>query len=67
MPGKYRAFGYKAPGHKWNDLKLLWRDFWMRVGHAPPGSSPRAQHDLGLNRDAVLNRDKSEGERLRDS
>jgi hypothetical protein len=67
MPGTHRAFGYKAPGHKWADLKLLWRDLWMRVGHAPPGSSPRAQHELGLNRDAVLKRGKSEGKRLRDN
>ena len=65
-PGQYRAFGYKAPAHKWEDLKLLWRDLSMRAGHAPEGSSPRAQHELGLNRDAVLNRKKSEGERLRD-
>jgi len=65
-PGTYRAYGYKAPAHKWDDLKLLWRDLSMRVGHAPQGSSPRAQHELGLNRDAVLDRKKGEGERLRE-
>ena len=34
--------------------------------HAPDGSSPAVQDDLGLNRDAVLSRMKSEGERLRE-
>jgi hypothetical protein len=64
-PGRYRAFGYEPPGHKWADVKLLWRDLWVRLGHAPPGSSPRAQHDLDLNRDDQLRPDRGEGERLR--
>ena len=64
-PGEYRAYGYEAPGHMWQDLKLLWRDLSMRLGRAPPGSSPRAQHERGLNRDAGLKRKKGEGERLR--
>ena len=51
---QYRAFGYEPPAHKWADVKLLWRDLSMRLGHAPAGSSPRAQHDLGLNRDDQL-------------
>lgn len=65
-PGKYRAFGYEAPKHKWADLKLAWRDLSMRVGHAPEGSSPRAQHEMGLNRDDQLRPDKGEGKRLRE-
>lgn len=64
-PGKYRAFGYEPPKHKWADIKLAWRDLSMRLGHAPPGSSPRVQHDLGLNRDDQLRPDKGEGRRLR--
>ena len=64
-PGKWRAFGYKPPGHRWADAKLAWRDLRMRVGQAPKGSSPAVQDDLGLNQDAVLSRHKSEGERLR--
>ena len=39
-PGKYRAFGYKAPGHFMRDVKLAWRDVRMRLGHPPEGSSP---------------------------
>lgn len=58
-PGKYRAFGYKAPGHKWADAKLLWRSLRMRVGRAPLDSSPRIQNDMGLNRDAAFNEAKS--------
>ena len=65
-PGRWRAYGYEAPGHRWADAKLAWRALRMRVGHAPRGSSPRAQEELGLNEDAVLNRHKSEGERLRE-
>ncbi|NUO39918.1 MAG: flavodoxin family protein [Gemmatimonadaceae bacterium] len=65
-PGRWRAYGYEAPGHRWADAKLAWRGLRMRVGHAPRGSSPRAQEELGLNEDAVLNRHKSEGERLRE-
>ena len=65
-PGRWRAYGYEAPGHRWADAKLAWRALLMRVGHAPRGSSPRAQEELGLNEDAVLNRHKSEGERLRE-
>lgn len=66
QPGRHRAFGYEPPRHKWADVKLLWRDVWMRFGHAPPGSSPRAQHDLGLNRDDQLRPDKGEGHRVRE-
>lgn len=65
-PGRWRAYGYEAPTHRWADAKLAWRDVKMRVGHAPEGSSPRAQDELGLNQDTVLSRHKSEGERLRE-
>jgi len=65
-PGQWRAFGYEPPGHRWAEAKLAWRDMRMRFGLAPEGSSPAIQDDLGLNRDAVLKRHKSEGERLRE-
>ncbi len=65
-PGQWRAFGYEPPRHRWADAKLAWRDVRMRLGRAPEGSSPAVQDDLGLNRDAVLSRHKSEGDRLRE-
>jgi hypothetical protein len=37
----------------------------MRFGHAPDGSSPREQQELGINQDAVLDPQKGEGARLR--
>lgn len=52
-PGKYRAFGYKSPGHKWADLKLKWRDLQMRAGRPPKGSSPDEQQTQGINRDVT--------------
>ena len=64
--GKYRAYGYKAPGHLIRDAKLLWRDVRMRVGVPPEGSSPAAQQELNLNRDRTLNPLKSEGKKLRE-
>ena len=65
-PGKYRAFGYKAPGHFMRDVKLAWRDVRMRLGHPPEGSSPDEQQELGLNRDVTRHPAKSEGEKLRE-
>jgi len=53
-PGKYRAYGYEPPNHKWADAKLAWRDFRMRAGKAPNGSSPRVQNELGVNRDTTF-------------
>lgn len=64
-PGRYRAFGYTAPGHRWNDLKLKWRETRMKAGHAPAGSSPDRQQEQGLNLDSGLGATKSEGEKLR--
>ena len=66
-PGKYRAFGYKAPGHFLRDAQLAWREVRMRLGHAPEGSSPDKQQKLGLNQDATLRPSKGEGEKLRDA
>jgi len=64
--GKFRAFGYNAPGHRWRDLKLKWRELKMQAGRAPSGSSPAIQEKSGLNRDAGIGVKKSEGEKLRD-
>jgi hypothetical protein len=58
-PGPYRAFGYQRPGHRWADLKLKWRDWRLRLGIPPAGSSPAKQQELGLNRDATLSPKKS--------
>jgi hypothetical protein len=64
-PGRYRAFGYTAPGHRYADLKLKWREWRMGLGRATAGSSPAEQERLGLNRDATLYPDQSEGEKIR--
>lgn len=61
-PGRYRAFGYKPPGHRIADLKLKWRELRMRAGHPREGSSPQMQQELGLNRDATWSPKKSERE-----
>jgi len=66
QPGKYRAYGYKAPGHFLADLKLKWREIKIGVSRPPKGSSPEAQQKLGLNRDATLKPRKSEGAKLRE-
>jgi len=65
-PGRWRAFGYEAPGHRWADVKLKWRGLRMSTGHAPDGSSPAEQERLGLNDDATLHTMRSEGEKLRE-
>jgi hypothetical protein len=64
-PGRYRAFGYEAPGHKLADLKLVWRELRMRMAMPRSGSSPDAQQELGLNRDATLRPREGEGQKLR--
>lgn len=65
-PGKYRAFGYKPPGHFLRDVRLAWRDVRMRLGNPRVGSSPARQQRLGLNRDVTKHPKKSEGEKLRE-
>ena len=62
---KYRAFGYKAPGHMWANVKDGIRYFKMMTGNAPEGSSPQIQEDLHLNQDAIWHTKKGEGEKLR--
>lgn len=65
-PGKFRAFGYKAPGHFLRDVQLGWREVRMRTGHPPEGSSPEKQQQLGLNRDVTSHPATGEGEKLRE-
>ena len=65
-PGRWRAYGYRAPSHRWADVKLKWRELRMGVGVPPAGSSPAAQQALGLNRDATLRPKRGERDRLRD-
>lgn len=65
-PGKYRAYGYEAPGHKMADVKLAWRDIRMRFGRPPEGSSPLRQQEARLNEDATLSPKKGEGKKLRE-
>jgi len=64
-PGKYRAYGYKAPGHLIRGAQLLWRDVRMRAGIPLEGSSPAQQQELGLNDDVTWSSHESEGEKLR--
>jgi hypothetical protein len=66
QPNKYRAYGYKSPGHFWANIEDGIRYFKMMVGKAPEGSSPRVQEDLGLNKDAIMHTKKGEGKKLRD-
>lgn len=66
-PGKYRAYGYKAPGHLKEDLKLKWREIKIGMGYPPKDSSPAKQEELNLNKDETLKPRKSEGEKLRES
>jgi len=64
-PGRWRAFGHEAPGHRLADVKLLWRELRMGLGAAPPGSSPAEQDKQGLNEDTGFHWKRSEGEKLR--
>lgn len=64
-PGRYRAFGYEPPGHRKADVMLWLRGLRMSAGRARPGSSPRAQEELELNRDATFRPRRGEGRRLR--
>ena len=65
-PGAHRAVGHKPGGHRLADAKLKWRAIRMGLGVPPAGSSPAAQQALGLNDDATLRVQRSEGEKLRD-
>ena len=66
QPNKYRAYGYKAPGHKLADLQLLWRNTRMQLGIPPKDSSVAKQQQAGLNQDIRLDMKKGEGEILRE-
>ena len=65
-PNKYRAFGYKPPGHFVADARLAWRDIRMRFGSPRIHSSPAKQQRLYLNRDVTKDPKKGEGEKLRE-
>lgn len=65
-PGKYRAYGYEPPKHRWADVKLGWREARMRLGIPPAGTSPAIQEEMGLNRDATLRPKRGEGVKVRD-
>ena len=64
-PGRYRAFGYQAPGHRLRDVRLGWRDARMRLGHPPKDSSPARQQAANLNRDVTLSPKKSTRDQLK--
>jgi len=64
-PGKYRAYGYRAPQHLLRDAQLFWRDIRMRAGLPPKNSSPAHQQELGLNVDQTWPSHESEGEKRR--
>lgn len=64
-PARWRAYGYKKPGHRIADIKLKWRELQISAGTAPVGSAPAEQHALGLNEDATFSPKKGEGEKLR--
>jgi len=65
-PGRYRAYGYEAPGHLGADIKAKFRELRTGLGFPPKGSSPAKQEELGLNEDLTLRPKKSEGEKLRE-
>ena len=64
-PGRYRAYGREPPGHTWADIKLYKREWMLRLGHPPAGSSPEVQRNRDLNRDDTISPKTGEGERLR--
>ena len=64
-PGRYRAYGYEPPRHRWADVKLKWREIRIGLGMPPEGSSPARQQRLRVNRDATLRPKRSEGEKVR--
>ena len=64
-PGRYRAFGYDAPGHRLADLRLKWREARLQAGLPVPGTSPAEQQARGLNADTGWSAKSSEGEKRR--
>ena len=64
-PNRYRAFGYQRPNNWLKELKTGIREWKLRVGLAPTGSSPWRQRMLGLNEDTTLQPKKGEGQKLR--
>ena len=65
-PGKWRAYGYKAPSNLWKEAKTGIRSWMLRLGITPENSSPEIQQQLGLNKDTTLIPSKTEGEKLRE-
>jgi hypothetical protein len=59
-PGRYRAFGYRTPSHRWADVRLKWRELRMKP-HSRSGASALAAR---LNRERRVAR-RSEGQKLR--
>ena len=66
FPNKYRAYGFKAPGHRWANIEDGIRYFRMMICKAPENSSPAKQEKLHLIQDAGFHPKKGEGEKLRD-
>lgn len=64
--GKWRAYGYEPPSHRWAGAKLAWRSLRMRIGRAPDESSPAEQERLQLNDDATFHPKTGEGKKLRE-
>jgi len=65
-PGKWRAYGFKAPSNLWKEARTGIRSWMLRFGVTPENSSPEKQKSLGLNKDRTLRPSKSEGEKLRE-
>jgi hypothetical protein len=49
-PGRWRAYGHKAPFHLWENLQTKWRDLRLALGKPKPGTSPAIQQEQNLNR-----------------
>lgn len=65
-PGRFRAFGYEPPSHRWAHAKLKRRELRMNFGNSPGGSPPAEQEQLGLNDDATLHPKRSERDQRHD-
>jgi len=46
-PGRYRAYGYVAPGHHWADAKLKWREWRTKRVMRPRGPHPLSNNGWG--------------------